>query len=166
MTDDLVKRLRELRSEQHADPSTAPEFVFLDPDLPPSEWEKQYSMDVVYVRADRIEQLVAANEYLNSRLENVLSREAEAYAEHKEQLETLTEQRDEACRDAVEAEAYAMELERDLKTCRMAQVVMENGIAQVEGEFARAMKHVMDYSNDRHLVAFARTTLAEIEGGK
>jgi hypothetical protein len=46
----------------------------------------------------------------------------------------------------------------------MAQVVMESGIAQVEGEFAKAMKHVMDYSNDRHLVAFARATLAEIEG--
>jgi hypothetical protein len=59
MTDDLVKRLRELGSKQHADPSTAPEFVFLDPDLPPSEWEKQYSMDVVYVRADRIEALTA-----------------------------------------------------------------------------------------------------------
>ena len=58
MTDEeLVKRLRELRNNQYADPSTAPEFVFLDPDLPPSEWEKQYSMDVVYVRADRIEAL-------------------------------------------------------------------------------------------------------------
>jgi hypothetical protein len=68
--------------------------------------------------------------------------------------------------DAKEAEAYAEELERDLNICRMAQVVMENGIAQVEGEFARAMKHVMDYSNDSHLVAFARDTLAEIEGEK
>jgi hypothetical protein len=80
--------------------------------------------------ADRIEQLVASNEYLNSRLENVLSREAEVYAKHKEQLEALTEQRDEACRDAVEAEAYAMELERDLKTCCMAQVVMDNTVAE------------------------------------
>jgi hypothetical protein len=59
MSDDLVKRLRELRSNQYADPNTAPEFVFLDPDLPPSEWEKQYGMDVVYVRADRIEELEA-----------------------------------------------------------------------------------------------------------
>jgi hypothetical protein len=55
--EELLKRLRELRSNQYADPNTAPEFVFLDPDLPPSEWEKQYSMDVVYVRADRIEAL-------------------------------------------------------------------------------------------------------------
>jgi hypothetical protein len=62
MTDEeLMKRLRELRNNQYADPSTAPEFVFLDPDLPPSEWEKQYSMDVVYVRADRIEALTAEN---------------------------------------------------------------------------------------------------------
>jgi hypothetical protein len=57
MSDELVKRMQELRSNQYADPSTAPEFVFIDPDLPPSEWEKQYSMDVVYVRADRIEAL-------------------------------------------------------------------------------------------------------------
>jgi hypothetical protein len=72
--DDLVKRLRELRSNQYADPSTAPEFVFLDQDLPPSEWEKQYSMDVVYVRADRIEQLVAINEALTAKNE-MLGRE-------------------------------------------------------------------------------------------
>jgi chromosome segregation ATPase len=137
--------------------------------------------------ADRIEQLVASNEYLNSRLESVLSREAEAYAEHKEHLETLTEQRDEACRDAVEAEAYAMELERDLKTCRMAQVVMDNTVAELEAKLstceeigkafeedagqlrdklAKAMTRVMDYSNDPHLVQFARAVLAEIEGEK
>jgi hypothetical protein len=70
MSDDLVKRLRELRRNQYANSNTAPEFVFLDPDLPPSEWEKQYGMDVVYVRgdvmwlnlkeqADRIEELEA-----------------------------------------------------------------------------------------------------------
>jgi len=75
MSDDLVERLRELRSNQYADSNTAPEFVFLDPDLPPSEWEKQYGMDVVYVRgdvmwlnlkdlADRIDQLAAINEEL------------------------------------------------------------------------------------------------------
>ncbi len=79
-------------------------------------------------------------------------------------IQTLTEQLEAARADAKEAEAYAEELEKQLNICRMAQVVMENGIAQVEGEFARAMKHVMDYSNDRHLVAFARAALAEIEG--
>lgn len=49
-------------------------------------------------------------------------------------IEALTEQRDEACRDAVEAEAYAMELERDLNICRMAQVVMDNTVADLERE--------------------------------
>jgi hypothetical protein len=78
----LVKRLRELRNNQYADPSTAPEFVFLDPDLPPSEWQKQYNMDVVYVRADRIEQLVATNEALTEQLEaaRLDAKEAEAYS--------------------------------------------------------------------------------------
>jgi chromosome segregation ATPase len=88
------------------------------------------------------------------------------YGAEKSRAETLTEQLKAARADAKEAEAYAEELEKQLNICRMAQVVMENGIAQVEGEFARAMKHVMDYSNDSHLVAFARDTLAEIEGEK
>jgi hypothetical protein len=80
MTDEeLVKRLRELRNNQYADPSTAPEFVFLDPDLPPSEWEKQYSMDVVYVRADRIEALTEQLEAARAD-----AKEAEAYAEELE----------------------------------------------------------------------------------
>jgi CHASE3 domain sensor protein len=89
---------------------------------------------------------------------------AEALATVTKHIEALTEQLEAARADAKEAEAYAEELEKQLNICRMAQVVMENGIAQVEGEFARAMKHVMDYSNDRHLVAFARAALAEIEG--
>jgi len=49
-------------------------------------------------------------------------------------IEILTEQLEAACADAKEAEAYAEELERDLKTCRMAQAVMENGIAEAEKE--------------------------------
>ena len=56
--DNVVKRLCELRSKQVADPNTAPEFIFIDPDLPPMEWQKQYYMDVVYVRADLIEELI------------------------------------------------------------------------------------------------------------
>ena len=69
MTDaELIARLQEFRSNQMADPRTAPEFVFLDPDLPVSEWEKQYSMDVIYVRADRIEALIAENKRLEARL--------------------------------------------------------------------------------------------------
>lgn len=47
-----LKRLHEFLDNQLADPNTAPAVVFLDPDLPPSEWEKQYHMDVVYIRAD------------------------------------------------------------------------------------------------------------------
>jgi hypothetical protein len=68
MSDDLIKRLRELRNNQYADPSTAPEFVFLDPDLPPSEWQKQYNMDVVYVRADLIKELEESNKELTLQL--------------------------------------------------------------------------------------------------
>jgi chromosome segregation ATPase len=51
-----------------------------------------------------------------------------------DRIEALTEQLEAARADAKEAEAYAEELERDLKTCRMAQVVMENGIAEAEKE--------------------------------
>jgi hypothetical protein len=39
-------------------------------------------------------------------------------------------------------------------------------MADLEAKLAKAMTHVMDYSNDPHLVQFARTTLAEIEGEK
>jgi hypothetical protein len=35
-----------------------------------------------------------------------------------------------------------------------------------DAKLAKAMTHVMDYSNDPHLVQFARATLAEIEGKK
>jgi hypothetical protein len=65
MTDDLVERLIKLRSKQYADPNTGPEFVFLDPDLPPSEWQKQYGMDIVYVRGDLIEALEEQNKRLS-----------------------------------------------------------------------------------------------------
>jgi chromosome segregation ATPase len=49
-------------------------------------------------------------------------------------IKALTEQLEAARADAKEAEAYAMELERDLKTCRMAQVVMDNTVAELERE--------------------------------
>jgi Lar family restriction alleviation protein len=45
-------------------------------------------------------------------------------------IEALTEQLEAARADAKEAEAYAEGLERDLKTCRMAQVVMDNTVAE------------------------------------
>jgi hypothetical protein len=53
---------------------------------------------------------------------------------HLPLVRKLTEQLEAARADAKEAEAYAMELERDLKTCRMAQVVMDNTVAELERE--------------------------------
>ena len=49
-------------------------------------------------------------------------------------LKALTEQLEAAQADAKEAEAYAEELERDLKTCRMAQAVMDNTVAELVKE--------------------------------
>jgi DNA repair exonuclease SbcCD ATPase subunit len=46
----------------------------------------------------------------------------------------MLEQLEAARADAKEAEAYAEELERDLKTCRMAQAVMDNTVAELERE--------------------------------
>jgi hypothetical protein len=55
--------------------------------------------------------------------------------ELRSRIEALTAERDEAARaDAKKAEAYAEELEKELNICRMAQVVMENGIAEAEKE--------------------------------
>jgi hypothetical protein len=110
--------------------------------------------------ADRIEELLATNEYLNSRLENVLSREAETYAEHKEQLEA-------ARADAKEAEAYADELEKD-------QVDLCRQLIAAEDKLAKAMElvtfasnmDVTDWSEALDVKDQARTTLAEIEGEK
>jgi ATP-dependent Lon protease len=133
MSDDLVKRLRR-----------ADEYEPLGHD----GWEA----------ADRIEQLVASNEYLNSRLENVLAREAETYAEHKELLEA-------ARADAKEAEAYADELEKD-------QVDLCRQLIAAEDKLAKAMElvtfasnmDVTDWSEALDVKDQARTTLAEIEG--
>jgi chromosome segregation ATPase len=47
-------------------------------------------------------------------------------------LATTNEQLEAARYDAKEAEAYAEELERYLKTCRMAQAVMDNTVAELE----------------------------------
>ena len=49
-----------------------------------------------------------------------------------DRIEALTEQLKAARADAKEAEAYAEGLERDLKTCRMAQAVMDNTVAELE----------------------------------
>ncbi len=77
--------------------------------------------------ADRIEALTG-------QLKTVLDREAATTARYDAKLETLTEQLEAARADAKEAEAYAEELEKELNICRMAQVVMDNGIAEAEKE--------------------------------
>jgi chromosome segregation ATPase len=59
---------------------------------------------------------------------------ADRIEELTELLATTNEQLEAARADAKEAEAYAEELEKQLNICRMAQVVMENGIAEVEKE--------------------------------
>ena len=58
-----------------------------------------------------------------------------------EQNEALTEQLEAARADAKEAEAYAEELERDLKTCCMAQTVMDNTVAELEAKLATCEKY-------------------------
>jgi hypothetical protein len=58
----------------------------------------------------------------------------EKWDEAAARIEALTEQLEAARTDAKEAEAYAEELERDLNTCRMAQAVMDNTVAELEKE--------------------------------
>jgi hypothetical protein len=79
--------------------------------------------------------------------------------EAADRIEALTEQLETARADAKEAEAYADELAGD-------QVDLCSQLIAAEDKLAQAMTHVMDYSNDPHLVQFARATLAEIEGEK
>jgi hypothetical protein len=178
MTDDLVKRLRELGSKQHADPSTAPEFVFLDPDLPPSEWEKQYSMDVVYVRADRIEALTAEV----GELQEVFDFQWRAHMRAVEMWRTanpgnelvlpdsakltvwMLEQLEAARADAKEAEVYADELAGDqVDLCRQL-IAAEDKLAKAVEALRGVMQHMPDYADT--VWQDARATLAEIEGEK
>jgi chromosome segregation ATPase len=73
--------------------------------------------------ADRIEELtVERDEHWKS------------FVHWRKEADDLTEQLEAARADAKEAEAYAEELEKQLNICRMAQVVMDNGIAEVEKE--------------------------------
>ena len=114
---------------------------------------------------EQLKQLVSSNEYLNSRLENVLAREAETYAEHKELLEQLVAINEAARADAKEAEAYAEELAKD-------QVDLCRQLIAAEDKLAKAMElvtfasnmDVTDWSEALDVKDQARTTLAEIEG--
>jgi hypothetical protein len=137
--EELVKRLRELRSNQYADPSTAPEFVFLDPDLPPSEWEKQYSMDVVYVRADRIEALTEQLEAARAD-----AKEAEAYAEGLER----------------EVKQWHVDCEEFRRDTKAAEDKLEKAV--------EALNYCINAPFSGWTIAqgYARATLSEIEGEK
>lgn len=90
-----------------------------------------------------------------------------------DRIEALTEQLTAARQDAKEAEAYAEDLEKELNTCRMAQAVMDNTVADLEAKLAKAAKvlNALDATLDRigwHFASIAREgirdTLAEIKG--
>jgi len=88
---------------------------------------------------------------------------------HLPLVRKLTEQLEAARADAKEAEAYAEELEKELNTCRMAQAVMDNTVADLEAKLAKAVEaleyyavEALPWEDDDSLRA--RTTLAEIKG--
>jgi chromosome segregation ATPase len=68
-----------------------------------------------------------------------------------DRIEALTEQLEAARADAKEAEAYAEGLERDIKTCCMAQVVMDNTVAELERErdYTEGTNEVLRGENQR-----------------
>jgi hypothetical protein len=88
---------------------------------------------------------------------------AEAVKIVASRIKALTEQLSAARKDAEEAEAYAEEVEKELNTCRMAQAVMDNTVADLEAKLAKAVEALqwcaMYGDGD---VALA--TLAEIKG--
>ncbi len=106
-----------------------------------SEHDEGKINDARQEAADRIEQLVASNEYLNSRLENVLAREAETYAEHKEQLEA-------ARADSKEAEAYAEELEQERDEALNQLDSARHSVDVLEGRVAMLMAR-LDATKDK-----------------
>jgi predicted RNase H-like nuclease (RuvC/YqgF family) len=158
--EELVKRLRELGSKQHADPSTAPEFVFLDPDLPPSEWEKQYSMDVVYVRADRIEALTEQLEAARAD-----AKEAEAYAEELEaKVKNLTKHHSNMADPRYWEGRYRDEKAKLARAVEALHVLIRHA-HNCEKELTEELHH-QDFCGESLPLTNARTTLAEIEGDK
>jgi chromosome segregation ATPase len=113
-----------------------------------------------------------------------------SFVHWRKEADALTEQLEAARADAKEAEAYAEELERDLKTCHMAQAVMDNTVTGLEAKLAKAVEALdglleaitaTTQHGDRSLTITgptanlkwlleteeeARATLAEIEGEK
>ena len=63
-----------------------------------------------------------------------------SFVHWRKEADALTEQLEAARADAKEAEAYAEELERDLKTCHMAQAVMDNTVTGLEAKLAKAVE--------------------------
>jgi DNA repair exonuclease SbcCD ATPase subunit len=86
---------------------------------------------------------------------DVLTEQLELLATTNEQLVAINEA---ARADAKEAEAYAEELKRDLKTCRMAQVVMDNTVAELEKQCEGLMQAGM---NNGQALILAEAKLAE-----
>jgi len=84
----------------------------------------------------------------------------------------LIEQLAAARQDAKEAEAYAEEMEKGLNTCRMAQAVLDNTVADLEAKLAKAVEvlsfagnvDTADWSEALDVRNQARATLAEIKG--
>jgi chromosome segregation ATPase len=133
---------------------------------------KESACDWCRQSADRIEALTAERD-----------EHWKSFVHWRKEADVLTEQLEAARADAKEAEAYAEELERDLKTCRMAQGVMDNTVAELElksewfeeewvsavdklNKAVKALQYyaveAMSWDADDSLIA--RTALAEIEG--
>ena len=107
-----------------------------------------------------------------------------------DRIEALTKERDQwiaHAKNAIwadseelkEAEAYAEELEKELNTCRMAQAVMDNTVADLEAKLSKAVEALRFYAweNEMRLPSegpwgagstdfgkVARATLEEIKG--
>jgi hypothetical protein len=126
--------------------------------------------------ADRIEQLVAINEALT---EELTVAEQRGYANameaerklHEDRIEALTAERDEQIEWVKRLADMQIASEVKLATCEKyrdayaeCDRIGTQAVRDIEAKLAKAMTHVMDYSNDPHLVQFARATLAEIEG--
>jgi chromosome segregation ATPase len=86
-----------------------------------------------------------------------------SFVHWRKEADDRAEQLEAARADAKEAEAYAEELEKELRTTRMAQAVMDNTVADLEAKLAKAVEALqwcaMYGDGD---VALA--TIAEIKG--
>ena len=93
--------------------------------------------------------------------------------EAADRIEALTEQLKTARADANEAEAYAEGLERDLKTCRMAQAVMDNTVAEAvkmldeqDRKYNRMTNDIIERHSSKLAECLERNALLEARLGK